>query len=495
MKKHKIIWLTMVLFFISLNAGFAQTQTPTTLEQKKDQTDTIKLPSKWKLSGSIRSRYEWWDWFNPGNIPSGRDNNYPFLGNLVKIKATNERKYTDTNLEFAIPSLFFLPKNSIAPPPFGQLGLGANYRAVNRGNFTSIFLKQANLNFKGIVEKNTNVRLGRFEFADGLEYVTGDPTLDWLRKNRISQRLIGNFGFTHVQRSFDGFQVARDDKRSNITIVGARPTQGVFDLQGWGDLRNVNFLYTALSPKFQSKNSDARLFHLLYKDNRAVLKSDNRPLSLLSKDARDILINSFGGHFIQKFGPLDFLSWGTLQFGDWGKLRHKAFAYDLELGYKPKSVEMKPYFRIGRTRSSGDSNPTNGEHETFFQFLPTPRQYARFPFFNMMNLKDHFAQFLFNPRDKMTISLGYHNLRLAEPKDLWYLGGGAFQNTSFGYVGRPSNGKRTLANFLDIGVDYKVSKNLDFSFYFGHAIGEGVIRSIYPGRRGNFTYWELTRYF
>lgn len=491
MNKYKIALLTISVFFFSLSDVYSQT----TPASSSSSTDTIKLPQGWKLNGSIRTRYEWWDWFNPGNTPSGMNNNYPFVGNLVRVKATNEKKYTDTTVEFSVPSLFFLPHNALSLPPQGALGLGANYKATNLGNFTSIFLKQANLNLKGILEKNTNIRLGRFEFADGLEYLTGDPTLDWLKKNRIGHRLIGNFGFTHIQRSFDGFQLVRDNDLSNITIVGARPTQGVFDLQGWGHLRDVNFLYTALTPKFQNKNIDSRLFYLLYNDDRAVLKSDNRPFALLSKDAHDIFINSFGGHISKKIGPVDLLGWGALQFGDWGKLRHKAFAYDYEIGYQPKEIYMKPWIRIGRTRSSGDSNPKNSEHETFFQFLPTPRLYAKFPFFNMMNLKDTFAQILFHPRDKMTVTLEFHNLRLAEPNDLWYLGGGAFQNASFGYVGRPASGKRTLANLLDIGFDYKISKNLDFSFYYGHAIGEGVIHSIYPGRRGNFTYWELTRYF
>ena len=477
------IFVVFVILFFSLNAKCETIS----LKEKDD------LKSTWKINGSIRSRYEWWDWFEPAGAGRKIDNNYPYLGNLARIKAVNEKEKTDTTVEFAIPSLFFLPEDSIAPPPAGPLGLGANYRASNSGNFASIFLKQANLNLKGILEKNTNVRLGRFEFADGAEYFHGDETLDWIKKYRVSHRLIGNFGFTHIQRSFDGFQIVRDDPKSNITIVGAKPTVGVFDLQGHGHLRHVGFLYSSINPKI-NKNIDARLFHLLYNDDRVVLKADNRPLDVLKKDALDIFLNTFGGHYIQKIGPFDLLGWGTLQFGDWGKQRQRSFAYDVELGYKPK-VAMKPWLRIGRTRSSGDSNPNDGKHETFFQMLPTPRFYARFPFFNMMNIKDNFISLLFRPREKMTVSLEFHNLRLAEPKDLWYAGGGAFQNNTFGFVGRPSGNKRTLANLFDIGFDYKISKNLDFSFYYGRAIGEGVIRSIYPGRRGNFTYWEVTRYF
>ncbi len=465
----------------------------------------LNTSKEWMLSGSLRSRYEWWDWFNPGKVAGGMNYNYPYVGNLARIKLTNERPHADTTVEFSVPALFFLPHNASAPPPQGPLGLGGIYKGVNRGNFTSIFLKQANINFKGTLEKNTNVKLGRFEFFDGLESLTGDTSLDWVKKNRIGQRLIGNFGFTHIQRSFDGFHISHDDPYTNITIVGAKPTYGVFDLSGNREVSDVDFLYTSITPKFnfvraglkpiEKRNYDARLFYLLYNDDRSLLKSDNRPLTALRRDTQDILLNTFGGHYLQKVGPVDLLTWGTLQFGDWGKQKQRAFAYTYEAGYQPKNFFMKPWLRIGRERSSGDSNSTDGKHETFFQMLPTPRLYAKTPFFNMMNLKNNFIQLLFRPRDKMAVTLEFHNLRLAEPKDLWYIGGGAFQNSTFGFNGRPSSGKRALANLLDIGFDYKVSKNLDFSFYLGHIIGDGVVRSIYPGRRGNFTYWELTRYF
>lgn len=456
------------------------------------ETDTTNNSQEgWKLSGSLRSRLEYWDYFNPGKVPFGKNNEYSFVGNLIRIKALNEKKITDTTLEFAIPSFFFLPHNAVAPYPQAALGIGAFYRLVNKGNFASIFLKQASINFKGILEKNTNVRLGRFEFADGAEYLTKDPTLDWLKLNRISQRLIGNFAYSNVQRSFDGFQIVRDDQYSNITLVGAKPTYGAFDLQGNREVSNVDFLYAAITPKISNMTSDARLFYLLYNDDRSLLKSDNRPLKILRRDTQDIFLNSFGGHYLQKVGPVDLLSWGTLQFGDWGKIRQRSWAYDVELGYKPKKVVMSPWFRIGRTRTSGDSNPNDGKNETFFHMLP----WNRFTFFNIMNLKDNFGQIVLHPRDRITLILGFHNVRLAEPNDLWYIDAGAFQNSSFGYFARPSNKKRTLANLLDIYLTYNISKDLDFNFYFTHLIGGSVVHSIYPGRRANYAFWEIIRYF
>lgn len=65
------------------------------------------------------------------------------------------------------------------------------------------------------------------------------------------------------------------------------------------------------------------------------------------------------------------------QIGDWGGLTHSAGAGAVEAGYQPK-WKLKPWFRLGYFRSSGDGNPTDGDHNTFFQVLPTLRIYAEF---------------------------------------------------------------------------------------------------------------------
>ena len=77
-------------------------------------------------------------------------------------------------------------------------------------------------------------------------------------------------------------------------------------------------------------------------------------------------------------------------------------------------------------------------------------------------------------------ALQFHALRLAKAKDLWYSGGGAFQENTFGYTGRPSSGNRGLANVWDLSADCRVTRNLSATIYYGHAWGKGVIASLYP---------------
>ena len=94
---------------------------------------------------------------------------------------------------------------------------------------------------------------------------------------------------------------------------------------------------------------------------------------------------------------------------------------------------------------SGDGNPNDITHGTFFQVLPTPRPFARFPFFNMMNNEDAFGMLILRPHNGLTVSSEFHSLRLANAKDAWYIGGGVYQPWIFGYSHSNSLGHTILS--------------------------------------------------
>lgn len=65
-------------------------------------------------------------------------------------------------------------------------------------------------------------------------------------------------------------------------------------------------------------------------------------------------------------------------------------------------------------------------------------------------------------------------------------------SSSFGYIGRATNGARSLANLYDASVEYRMKPNVTLSGYFGHAQGLAAIRTIYPkGAGANFGYLEI----
>ena len=107
-----------------------------------------------------------------------------------------------------------------------------------------------------------------------------------------------------------------------------------------------------------------------------------------------------------------------------------------EHGSKPVIHFLNPWFRAGYSFGSGDSNSTDGTQGTFFQLLPTPRPYARFPFYNMMNNEDFYETSMFRLPRSLVMRSELHVLRLASAQALWYGGGGAFHPKT--YSGRSS---------------------------------------------------------
>ena len=451
------------------------------------------------VSGNWRIRSEAWNWFEPGGT---FDNSYVFGHSILRLDIGQRRRRFDWQIEIAQPAVFGLPEHAIAPAPQGQLGLGGTYLAANGGsrNAAFVFPSKGFVRFHGFAGNESNqFTVGRFAFVDGMEVVPRNSTLAWLKERRIAHRLLGDFTFAVTGRSADGVDLSLNAGRANITLAAARPTRGVYQVDGLGEL-DMNWQYGAITvPTLQGRNvGELRLFAIGYQDLRAVDKTDNRPVALRSVTDRlqDINIGTFGFDYIhalhsENVGTFDLTIWAVGQTGSWGIQSHRAAAIDGEIGWQPQA-RWRPWLRAAYFVSSGDGNPNDGRHETFFPILPTPRIYARFPFFNEQNNTDVFATLLLRPNSSLTIRSDAHALWLTSRKDLWYSGGGAFQPRTFGYQGRSGGGLRGLANLWDVSADYNISKQWALNFYYGHAWTKGVIRSVYPNARGaDFGYTEL----
>jgi len=457
------------------------------------------------VSGSLRLRAENWSWFETDKAEPA----YTFGAATLRLALSQQKERYEWQVEGEVPVFLGLPDKAIAPAPQGQLGLGGTYYAATGRQDASVIFKQGFVRFKGLFgDKASSLKLGRFEFNDGLEVMPSDATLATVKRDHISQRLIGAFGFSHVGRSFDGLLYARNTKAGNFTFLGARPTEGVFQLNGNDEL-DVDVWYAAFTKpkKHKTGESEWRAFALHYHDGRRVLKTDNRPQALRAADADNIRITTLGGHYLGAYqagtGKVDALLWGAGQFGSFGRLAQRSGAIAAELGYSFAGSrfadKLRPWVRGGYFRSTGDGDPNDGTHGTYFQVLPTPRIYARTPFFNAMNNEDAFGQLRLKPHAKLGVRFDAHHLRLSSKQDLWYVGGGAFQQRTFGYVGRPSGGKQSLGWLFDASADVNVTARTSFTIYYGGIRGGSVQSAIYPLGGANpgahFAYLELTQKF
>jgi hypothetical protein len=446
--------------------------------------------SRWRWGGSLRSRLEVWDWFNP---PTAADDRYAFLGAYARVSLARTFGRVELFVEGSLPVLLGLPEGASLSAPQGQLGHGASYRDANGGRVAVPFARQAYVRIGRVPDAKSSLRVGRFEFLEGQEGLGKDATLDWIKRERIAQRLLAHFAFTHVQRTTDGIELTRRSGPWHLLAAAGRPTEGVFKLDANRGVRDVAFTYAGLTRA--TARHDLRLFYIFYRDDRGTTKVDARPLAVRAADPRPIDLSTVGGHYAGHAGRADLLLWGALQTGRWGAQPHRAGAWVAEAGYQP-ALRGKPWLRGGVNWGSGDGDPSDRRHGTFFQMMPTARIYARFPFFNMMNTEDAFVQAIVRPHARVTLRTDYHRLRLSSARDLWYAGGGVFDTRSFGFSGRPSSGQRTLAALADLQADFRPSDRTVLSVYYGHARGGGVVRGIYPaGVNANLFFLELAQRF
>ena len=451
------------------------------------------------FSGSIRSRIENWDWFTA----SSGDHAYAYDGSTLRFGVSQTRPQFDWNVELEAPVLLNLPSNAVAPGTQGQLGQGASYYVANdgRSNVAMIFPKQMFIRWKPGTGR-ASIQAGRFEFQDGSEVPSKDPTLGVLKRDRIQQRLIGPFGFTHVMRSFDGFHYVYNKPKINYTLIGASPTRGVFQVDGWGWMK-VAFAYASATGQIQNKSTTGewRVFAIYYDDWRHIGKADNRPSAAKASDLANIRIGTYGGHYVQvaktPVGSVDLLGEFALQNGKWGVLTQRAGMVDLEAGFQPRILaKVGLWVRGGYYFGSGDKDPNDRVHGTFFQLLPTTRPYAQFPFYDMMNNVDRFAMLTLRPHKRIAFKTEAHMLRLASRNDLWYAGGGAYQPWTFGYQSRSGSGAASLANLFGASIDATINSHFSVSPYYGYAAGKSVIETIYPkGKDGHLAFAELNYRF
>ncbi|MGA9572068.1 MAG: hypothetical protein WBS17_18465, partial [Candidatus Acidiferrales bacterium] len=108
----KTFWACLVLLMLGVPA-MAQS----------DQPAPIVIDGV-TFSGSIRERYEAWDWFSPAG-PG--ENLYSYSGTLMRFAFSQEKQKFDWKIEMAVPVLLGLPNGAVLPAPQGQLGLGGNY--------------------------------------------------------------------------------------------------------------------------------------------------------------------------------------------------------------------------------------------------------------------------------------------------------------------------------------------------------------------------------
>lgn len=441
-----------------------------------------------------RARGEFADWFgNPivKGVAVPKDHNYSFVGNKLQLGLRVTGDPFEAFAQFQDTYIGGLPTNGV--------GVGAAYYAnTPLSTQNGAFLRQGWLRFNNLLGVDgLYLNGGRQLFSDGQQGLARQKNLRWIQDNRLAQRLIGPFEYTHTGRSFDGGSVGYLTNDLEAVGFGFMPTFGGFESNGMPTIGKVNVAGASLSLRDSETlgNTIARLSWYYYSDDRDIVFVDNRPLA--SREAakgQGSSIHTVGGHAAHavEIGPgvADGTVYAFGQFGDWQNQQQASWAYGVEAGYQFKEIWAAPWLRAGINSGSGDDNPKDNTHGTFFQLLPTAWLYAQFPFYNMMNNQDVFVQGILTPDPKLSLRLDFHALRVNAAQDFVYSGSGATNNSVFGYVGAPTGGATDLAYLTHIMINVKPVDHLAFNLFYGHAFGQSIINNQYDGKQGNYGFLE-----
>jgi hypothetical protein len=348
------------------------------------------------------------------------------------------------------------------------------------------------------VVRGADLTLGRMGYTSGAEAPSGIPKIETLKRQRLDARIVGEFEWSIYQRAFDGVRVDVNQPRWRATGVVFMPTQGGFARAANTTMRDVLVAGATVSSRPATgagRRTQVQAFGWQYRDRRSVTqRPDNSGRT--SPTGVDVDVTTAGAVVLGAYpggpGEADLFAWGVAQVGNWYSDDHRATAMAFEGGYQWTAAPWRPWLRAGLFHASGDDDPADDRHETFFPMLPTVRRFSQTTAYGTMNLRDVFVQVQARPRPSLGLRADLRRLDLASSADLWYAGSGATlaRGNVFGYTGRRSNGRTRLGTALELSADCAITSRVSVNAFVGHVRGGPVISGTFAGRDLWFSYVE-----
>lgn len=434
---------------------------------------------------SSRLRWERWEAFAKGD-----DNIYG-----VRTRLGLEYGWQDHLRVFAESQL-----TNVVDLDSSATGAARLYRLnatnANANDVTSIRVRQ--LYAEARFDADNWLRVGRQDINVGTLIGYGEANWSYLKLKRLSQRLVGTVGWTNGERSYDGVTARLARKGHVLHLYAAEPTTGVFEVDSaYKRQRHLIFGGADWTVERGTWLSATELgaFFLAYSDHR----DPSKVIGLFG----DIEIYTLGASALGVYplgpGNLDVVLWGALQLGDYAdetpegvrNLDHLAGALIAEIGYQLADCWGEPWLRLGVDFASGDDSPSDGDHGTFFNVLPTNHPYYGYIDQQAFsNLVDLLVQFRLAPLPKLGLELFFHQFWLHHRDDTRYFGTGAYTRTSLGYGRSPSNGSNNVGQEIDLVVSYQLNSHVGLMAGYSRLFGGGVFRG-FPEDDASWAFTQL----
>jgi hypothetical protein len=448
----------------------------------------------WRLSAVNVTRLESWRFFDPR--PGGGEPDYAFVADRLLVDVRGRWARAELALAGQVVGMGGLPDGAVGP---GALGTGALYfdQGGRRSNAGQLYLRFANVRLPSLT-RGVDLTIGRMGYTSGAEAPSGVAKIETIKRQRLDARLVGEFEWSIYQRAFDGLRVDVTQPSWRATGVAFMPTQGGFARQANTTLRDVVVAGATVSTRpaaGSGSRTQVQGFGWHYRDRRAIAaRPDNSGGT--SPSGVDLDVTTAGAVVVGAYpmgrGEWDLFGWGAAQTGGWYGDDHRAGALALEGGYQWTGAPARPWLRAGLFHASGDDDPADNAHGTFFPMLPTVRRFAPTTVYGTMNLRDLFVQAQARPRPPLGVRLDVRRLDLASSADLWYAGSGATlaRGTVFGYTGRRSNGSRRLGTSIEASADYAITPRVSVNGFLGRLRGGPAVTGTFAGDVLWFTYLE-----
>jgi Alginate export len=433
------------------------------------------------------TRVESWSFFEPR--PGGGDPTYTLLGNRAALGVAMRSRHFDLFGAFQYAQLIGLPRQATGP---GPLGPGATYfDAARASRAYQLYIRAMSLRVKGA---GLSIEAGRMDFLSAEEGKSRSAAVAAVTHERLAGRLIGGADWTPFERAFDGARLNIDRDRWRATSALVWPTQGAFEESANPTITALRVAGGSIAIGWperlgdggKSTASELQLFAYHYRDRRSVRsRPDNTGLSA---PVADVSVATIGGSHVA-IVPLgatrvDTTAWAAWQTGDWYASDHRALSVLAAAGVR-LPITWHPRASGGWMHASGDRDPRDLRHGTFFPMLPTTTPSVLGGTFAQMNLRQAFADVQITPSARVALSASLHRMSLARSEDRWYSGTGAtaIRGTYFGFSGRASFFATSLGVLVFGAAETSVTERWRLRTELGFMRGGDVIRRQFSGNR------------
>lgn len=356
---------------------------------------------------------------------------------------------------------------------FGAEGTTVGY-ANSYSENAILDLHQGYFDLKKLFDMPLTVRVGRQEI------IWGD------------HRVIGNFVWSNVGRVFDGGRFMWDTDTIHAEAFAMKVDEDGYLLNGQtsgesdGSGSSDENIYAAqLAFKKLVPSALLELMYICKSDQDDSATNATLVGTANTGAAGDpINIHDFGARIdgkVPNLEAIDYTIESHVQVGNYGTQNQEAWAFAGKAGYTLKNVAWTPRIGFEYDYASGDSDATDGEHETFDNLYPTNHWAGIYGFADLVswqNMHDFRGQVKVSPTKKMTAQVDYHYFMLAEEGDGWYLA-----NATLASATRPSGGYDTrddeLAQEVDLTISYDLYKNVKIlAGYSYFAAGDWIENNI-----------------